>query len=131
MLAQVLDQAGFRATCIPIQRIDETVFAVAEQKPGIVFLSGMPPVAMARANRIFRSLRTANPNLKIIMGIWHYNENPAKAAQMISRTEDLHISTSLADAIAEAQSHVEPHPALADPLDESPNLVTTPSDTAA
>ncbi len=131
MLTQVLDQAGFRATCIPIQRIDETVAAVAGQKPDIVFLSGMPPVAMARANRIFRSLRRANPALKIIMGIWHYNEDPARAAQMISRTEDLHIATSLADAIAEAEAHVQPRPAVEDPLDESPHLVTTPTDTAA
>ena len=131
MLTQVLDQAGFHSTCIPIQRIDETVAAVTEQKPDLVFLSGMPPVAMARANRIFRSLRRANPALKIIMGIWHYNEDPAKAALMISRTEDLHISTSLSDAIAEAQAHAEPHPAVAEPLDESPQLVTTPSDNAA
>lgn len=131
MLTQVLDQAGFRSTCSPIQGIDETIAAVTEQKPDVVFLSGMPPVAMARANRIFRSLRQANPALKIIMGIWHYNEDPAKAAQMISRTEDLHISTSLADAISEAQAHVEPHPAVAEPLDESPQLVGTPSDSAA
>jgi hypothetical protein len=131
MLTQVLDQAGFRATCIPIQRIDETVAAVAGQKPDIVFLSGMPPVAMARANRIFRSLRRENPALKIIMGIWHYNDDPARAAQMISRTEDLHIITSLADAIAEAEAHVRPRPAVEDPLDESPHLVTTPADTAA
>ena len=90
MLAQVLDQAGFHATSIPVQRIDETVSAVAEQKPDIVFLSGMPPVAMARAHRIFRSLRSANPALEIVMGIWHYTEDPARAPQMISRTEDLH-----------------------------------------
>ena len=131
MLTQVLDQAGFRGTAIPIQRIDETVSAVTGQKPDLVFLSGMPPVAMARANRIFRSLRGENPALRIIMGIWHYNEDPTKAAQMISRTEDLHISTSLADAISEARAHVEPRAAVAEPLDESPHLVTTPSDTAA
>jgi predicted PurR-regulated permease PerM/methanogenic corrinoid protein MtbC1 len=131
MLTQILDQAGFRSTCIPIQRIDETVSAVTDQKPDVVFLSGMPPVAMARANRIFRSLRRANPALKIIMGIWHYNEDPGKAAQMISHTEDLHISTSLSDAVSEAKAHVEPHPAVAEPLDESPQLVTTPSDSAA
>jgi predicted PurR-regulated permease PerM len=131
MLTQVLDQAGFHSTCIPIQRIDETVSAVAEQKPDLVVLSGMPPVAMARANRIFRRLRRANPTLKIIMGIWHYNEDRTKAAQMISRTEDLHISTSLADAIAEAHALTESQPAVEDPLDESPHLVTTPTDTAA
>jgi predicted PurR-regulated permease PerM len=131
MLTQVLDQSGFRSTCIPIQRIDETVSAVSEQNPDLVFLSGMPPVAMARANRLFRSLRRANPGLKIVMGIWHYAEDPTRAAQMISRSEDLHISTSLADAIAEARTLTGPHPAVADPLDESPDLVTTPTDTAA
>jgi predicted PurR-regulated permease PerM len=131
MLAQVLNQAGFRATAVPIQRIDETIAAVAEQKPDLVFLSGMPPVAMARANRIFRSLRRANPALKIVIGIWHYNEDPAKAAQMISRTEELHISTSLSDAVAEAHALTAPQPAVSEPLDNSPHLVATPSDTAA
>ncbi len=131
MLTQVLDQSGFQSTCIPIQRIDETVAAVNEQKPDLVFLSGMPPVAMARANRIFRSLRRSNPALKIVMGIWHYTEDPTRAAQMISRSEDLHISTSLADAIAEARALTGSRPAVADPLDESPNLVATPNDTAA
>jgi hypothetical protein len=131
MLVQVLDQAGFRASSIPIQRIDETVSAVADQKPDLVFLSGMPPVAMARANRIFRTLRSASPALKIVMGIWHYNEDPSRAAQMISRTEDLHITTSLADAIAEARALTEPHPTVAEPLDSSPQLVSTPTDTAA
>ena len=131
MLSQVLDQAGFHAASIPIQRIDETVSAVAGQKPDIVFLSGMPPVAMARANRIFRTLRSANPALKIVMGIWHYNEDPSHAAQMISRTEDLHISTSLADAVAEARALTEPQPAVPEPLDGSRHLVSTPTDTAA
>lgn len=131
MLAQVLDQAAFRATSIPVQSIDEIVSAVTAQKPDIVFLSGMPPVAMARAHRIFRSLRAANPTVKIVMGIWHYNEDPSRAARMISRRDDLHISTSLADAIAEARAYTQPHPAVAEPLDSSPELVSTPADTAA
>jgi hypothetical protein len=131
MLVQVLDQSGFHVASLPVQRIDETVATVTEEKPDIVFLSGMPPVAMARAHRIFRGRRSANPALKIIMGIWHYNEDPVKAAQMIRRTEDLHTSRSLADAIAKALVHAEPKPAVPEPLDESPQLVATPTDTAA
>ena len=131
MLTQVLDLAGFRATSMPVRGIDETVSTVTGQKPDIVFLSGMPPVAMARAHRIFRTLRAASPEQRIVMGIWHYNEPPSRAAQMISRTEPLHISTSLADAVAEVQAQVEPHLAVADPLDASPQLVSTPTDTAA
>jgi len=86
---------------------------------------------MARANRIFRALRSTNPALKIVMGIWHYNEDPGKAARMISRTGELHICTSLADAIAEAHLHTAARPAVPEPLDESPQLVAVPSDTAA
>jgi len=131
MLAQVLSLAGFNATALPIRPIDETVRSVGEHKPAIVFLSGMPPVAMARASRIYRSLRGADTGLKIVVGIWNYTEDPARAAQMISRTEPLHISTSLADALAQAASLTEAQPAVPEPLDSSPQLVATPEDTAA
>lgn len=131
MLSQVLIQSGFHAMSVSIRPIEETVSAVSEQKPDMVFLSGMPPVAMARAHRLFRSLRTSNPAVKIEMGIWQYKEDPASAAQMISRTGDLHICTSLADAITEARARVLSDPAVADALDGSPLLVSTPADTAA
>lgn len=131
MLTQVLDLAGFHATAVPVRTIDETIATVNNQDPAIVFLSGMPPVAMARAHRIYGSLRAANPNLKVVVGIWNYSEDHSRAAQMISRTEDLHISTSLADAIAHAQNHAEPGPSVPQPLDSSPRLVSTPKDTAA
>jgi predicted PurR-regulated permease PerM len=170
MLAQVLNLAGFRAACLPVRAIHETVATVTEQNPAIVFLSGMPPVAMARANRLFRSLRNtprtspqraagagtnhrssqqlpagvndrnpqqqahvagAEPDLRIVIGIWNYTDNPTRAAQMISRTEELHISTSLADALTQAQSLTQPKPAVPEPLDSSPQLVAAPKDTAA
>jgi len=50
---------------------------------------------------------------------------------MISRTETLHISTSLADALAQAASLTEPKPAVPQPLDTSPELVAAPEDNAA
>jgi predicted PurR-regulated permease PerM len=131
MLTQVLNLAGFQATCLPIRAIHETVAQVGEQNPAIVFLSGMPPVAMARANRLFRSLRSTQVESTVIMGIWNYTDDPTRAAQMISRTEDLHISTSLAHALAQAQSFTEPKPAVPEPLDSSPQLVAAPKDTAA
>ncbi len=131
MLAQVLSLAGFNATAHPIVSIDESVHVVTEQKPAMVFLSGMPPVAMARANRLYRSLRTANPDLRIGLGIWNYTEDPTRPAQMISRTEALHVSSSLGDAVAQAESLAEPGPAVPEPFDSSPQLVGTPNDTAA
>jgi predicted PurR-regulated permease PerM len=149
MLTQVLNLAGIQAVSLPVRAIHETVAAVVDRKPAMVFLSGMPPVAMARASRLYRSLRSAAkpqenprnavtavgreallPALKVVVGIWNYTDDPARAAQMITR-EDLHISTSLADAIAQAASLTEPKVAVPQPLDASPQLVTAPKDTAA
>lgn len=156
MLTQVLTLAGIQATSLPIRAIHETVAGVREQDPAIVFLSGIPPVAMARANRIYRSLISGsvygasqpggeresatrmgdnidvrNPNLKIVVGIWNYADDPERAAQMISRTERLHISTSLSDAVAQALSLNEQRSLLPEPLDASPELVAAPKGTAA
>ena len=131
MLTQVLSLAGFKATSLPIRPIEETISAVADQNPEVVVLSGMPPVAIARANRLYRSLRAANAQLRIIVGIWNYTEDHSRAAQMISRTDPPHISTSLADAVAQAQLAIEPRPAVPQQLDSSPRLLSTPSDNAA
>ena len=131
MLTQVLSVEGFRASYDRVRSIDQTIAQVNEQRPDVVFLSGLPPVAMARAGRLYRRLRAAQPTLRIIIGIWQFSDDPAKAAQMISRAEDLHISTSLTDAITQVQSQIEPKPAVDKPLDSNPQLASTPKDHAA
>jgi len=131
MLTQALSLAGFDATSIPIRSIDETVSIIAAQNPAIVFLSGMPPVAMARANRLYRSLKAGLGSLKIIVGIWNYADDHLRAAEMVSRTDPPHVSISLSEAVAEVQSCTEPRAAVPEPLDPSPQLVSAPSDNAA
>ncbi|WP_109488815.1 AI-2E family transporter [Occallatibacter savannae] len=151
MLTQVLNLSGVNAVSLPVRAIHETVEAVAKQRPAIVFFSGMPPVAMARANRLYRSLRSGtgdevrenplranatekegwNGNFRIVAGIWNLTDDPTRAAHMITRSEELHISTSLADAVAQAMSLAGDRPAVPEPLDASPQLVAAPKDTAA
>lgn len=131
MLTQALSLAGFDATSIPVRSIDETVATVTAQSPAFVVLSGLPPVAVARANRLYRSLKATGRRFNIIVGIWNYTEDRGRAAQMISRTDPPLISTSLAEAVAQARSFIEPKPAVPEPLDTSPQLVSTPNDNAA
>jgi hypothetical protein len=98
MLAQVLDGDRIQAFATPVRRLDQLLATAAEEKPDIVFIAGLPPFGIARSHRLYRNLRARNPQLKIMMGIWNYSENPAEAALKISRAEDLHIYTSLAEA---------------------------------
>ena len=104
MLAQLVEGIGLHAVAIPVRRIDEVLAAAAQEKPEIVFLSGLPPFAIARARRLYKSLRTQNPNLKIMIGIWNYTDDENKAALEISRGEEEHIATTMAQALAQIRS---------------------------
>ncbi len=105
MLAQLLEKAGLEALAIPVRRADEVLATVTTENPDVVFLSGMPPFAMARAHRLYRSLRAQNPQRKIMIGIWNYPDDVTKAAQKISRGEEIPIATTLAGALAQVRSY--------------------------
>jgi predicted PurR-regulated permease PerM/methylmalonyl-CoA mutase cobalamin-binding subunit len=105
MLAQVLEKAGLEALAIPARRADEVLAAVSAENPDIIFLSGMPPFAMARAHRLYRGLRAQNPQRKIMIGIWNYPDDVTRAAQKISRGEEIPIATTLAGALAQVRSY--------------------------
>jgi hypothetical protein len=85
--------------------VDEVLATVSAENPDLVFLSGIPPFAMARAHRLYRSLRAQNPQRKIMIGIWNYPDDVSRAAQKISRGEEPAIATTLAGALAQVRSY--------------------------
>jgi predicted PurR-regulated permease PerM len=104
MLAQLLEAAGFAAESIPVRRLDEILATIAEGNPDVVFLAGLPPFGMARAHRLYRNVRAKFPHMRLIIGIWGYTDDVEKAAQKISRNEPVHVSTTLADGMAEIRA---------------------------
>lgn len=109
MLAQLLDGAGFRALVAPVTPSDQLLATVFAEKPDVVFLSGLPPFATARSRRIYRALRMRVPRLRIMIGLWNYLEDGPGTAQEISRGEEDHLSTTLAQAVAEVRAYAEQH----------------------
>jgi methylmalonyl-CoA mutase cobalamin-binding subunit len=103
MLAQLLEMEGMQAVAIPMRRVDEILAMIAAENPEVVFLSGLPPFGMARAHRLYRSVRSRNPHLRLLVGIWGYTDDPGKASQKISRGDAVHISTTLADGVAQVR----------------------------
>jgi predicted PurR-regulated permease PerM len=104
MLAQVLESIHVSAFAAPVQREEEILAAVAREKPGIVFLVGIPPFAFARSHRLYRSLRSHFPQLRIMVGIWNDPENSAEIARRIGGENDLRVFVRLSEALAEVQS---------------------------
>jgi predicted PurR-regulated permease PerM len=128
MLAQLLESFS-QSMAISVQRLDQILALVAEENPDIVYLTGLPPFGIARAHRLYRSLRLHHPQLKILVGIWNPNEDVTKAARRISRNEELRVSTTLADAVAQVRAlapvrTLVPEPAELGPVN-TPGMVAT------
>jgi predicted PurR-regulated permease PerM/methylmalonyl-CoA mutase cobalamin-binding subunit len=118
MLAQLLEAAEMEVMSIPVRRVDEIVATVAAEKPDVVFLSGLPPFGMARAHRLYRNLRSRYPHLKLMIGIWGFMDDAGKASQKISRGDAVHVSTTLADAVAQARSMFRGAETIVSPVQE-------------
>lgn len=104
MLARCLMAEGIPAVAAPVQPIDQLLEGIIARNPPLVFLTGLPPVGVARPRRIFRSLRARQPRLPIFIGIWSYADNGEKAAREISNGELPGICTNFAQAIEQVHA---------------------------
>jgi hypothetical protein len=104
MLAQLLLSVGIPASAVPASRLDDLMASVTRESPDLVFLSALPPFALARAQRIYRLVQARNPAPKVLLGFWGDVDNTASAAEKFTRETDFHISTTLAEAVARVRS---------------------------
>ena len=106
MLAQLLQAEGFQAISIPLERDSQLGFVAEAAQPDIVVLSGLPPFARGRSRRVYNTLRSRYPKLRIMIGLWNYRDDPVQAAKQISRNEVSEAATTLAEAVAQVKSAV-------------------------
>lgn len=111
MAAQVLEGMNIRSFALAATRLNETVEAAQAERPDLLVLCALPPVGLARCHRVYRGLRSRNPNLRIMVGIWNYSDNPAEAAKKISGGEETQMWTRLTDVVAEIRGVADPHAA--------------------
>lgn len=104
MLSQLLEAEGTESTAITVRRMDEIQAVVATENPEVIFLCGLPPVAMARANRLYRNLRAKYPEVRLMIGIWGNTEDVTRVSQRISRGATVPVFSNLAGAVAEMRS---------------------------
>lgn len=104
MLAQLLQEAGLRAQVLPLERESEAEALAGSLHPDMVFLSGMPPFARARSRRMYNTLRSRYPRLRIMIGLWNYRDDLAEAARQISREEVTEAAATLAEAVEQARA---------------------------
>jgi predicted PurR-regulated permease PerM len=101
MLAQLLERVGHTATAVQLGSQDGMLAETFAAAPDIVYLSALPPYGMSHARRIYRKLRAQYPGMKIVIGLWNYTDDCAKAAREISAGEQSQVCTTLAQAVVQ------------------------------
>ncbi|HEY2859318.1 MAG TPA: AI-2E family transporter, partial [Terracidiphilus sp.] len=108
MAAQVLEGMNVRSFALAATRVNEMVEAAQAERPDLLVLCALPPVGLARCHRVYRSLRSRNPNLRIMIGIWNYGSDAAEAAKKISGGEEPRMWTRLTEIVAEIRALAAP-----------------------
>jgi len=96
MLCQLLERAGYAAQSVAMASTSEMMAQVAEEKPGVLCISAMPPFVLSHARSLYRKLRGQWPELPIVIGLWTYTGDPGRIG---SRIVGVHKRTGLAKRI--------------------------------
>jgi len=101
MLAQVLERAGHRAQCISLDTAGEMLAQIREEKPDVVCISALPPFAMPPVRSLYARLRAQEPNLRILVGLWHFSGDPLKISRRLGLTDGSRTFSTLAEFVEE------------------------------
>jgi predicted PurR-regulated permease PerM len=107
MLAQLLEQDGHRAQCIPLGTGSEMIALCEDADPDIAFVSALPPFARSHARNLYLSLRSRMPDTKIVVGLWGFAGDTANMAVHLRLREGDQFVVRLEQAIAEANIGAE------------------------
>jgi hypothetical protein len=101
MLAQVLERAGHRAQCIPLDTAGAMLAQIREEKPDVVCISALPPFAMPPVRSLYAKLRAQEPNMRILVGVWHFSGDPSKNSRRLGLTDGSRTFSTLAEFVDE------------------------------
>jgi methanogenic corrinoid protein MtbC1 len=97
MLAQVLETAGHQALCIPVGTAAEMLAQVKDEKPDVVCISALPPFAIPHARTLYAKLRAQDSQMRILVGLWNFSDDPSKVSRRLGLAEGAHAFTTLAE----------------------------------
>jgi predicted PurR-regulated permease PerM len=109
MLAQLLEQEGYCAEYVSVEKLASEYLQLVETKGvEVVMISALPPAAVTHARYIVKRLRGRFPDIKIIVGLWTSGGNLEKAKARLESAGTNLVVGSLEQAIEELRQVVQP-----------------------
>ena len=110
MLAQILEQAGHAALCLPVAHASLLeMLALLETRPDdVICISSVPPYAFSPARAMCKLVRERFPKPKLVVGVWGFSGDIEKAKARFERTQPDRLLTSLGQAVEQIQELIRP-----------------------
>ena len=115
MLAQILERKGFATVSFPIEGSspNEWLALIDAGRSDVVCISALPPYAFAPALALCKQIRERFPRIKVVVCVWGFTGDTAKAKARFERAQPDRLSTSIAEAVEHIQELTCPMPAPA------------------
>jgi predicted PurR-regulated permease PerM len=124
MLAQILEQAGYAALCLPVAHASLLeMLALLETRPDdVICISSLPPYAFSPARAMCKLIRERFPKPKLVVGVWGFSGDTEKAKARFERTQPDRLLTSLAQAVEQIQELIRPQAPVTPAAAEQPRV---------
>jgi predicted PurR-regulated permease PerM len=124
MLAQLLEQAGHAALCLPVAHASLLeMLALLQTRPDdVICISSLPPYAFSSARAMCKLVRERFPKPKLVVGVWGFSGDTEKAKARFERTQPDRLLTSMAQAIEQIQELIRPKAPVTPAAAEQPRV---------
>jgi predicted PurR-regulated permease PerM len=100
MMSQLLEFRGYCAVSMTQDALaSEMVEEAARKSPNCILVSALPPAAVTHARYLCKRLQSKFPSIAIVVGLWIFEGDLARAQERISPAGGLQISSSLRDSL--------------------------------
>jgi predicted PurR-regulated permease PerM len=100
MFAQLVEQQGGVAlSFLAGSNFNEMIALVQPGPRDVIFISALPPYALAPARKICKQIKARFPRVNVAVGVWGFSGDTDKAKASFERTQPDQLFTSLVQAI--------------------------------
>jgi len=116
MLAQLVEQQGGVAlSFLAGSNFNEMIALVQPGPRDVIFISALPPYALAPARKICKQIKARFPQVNVAVGVWGFSGDTDKAKASFERTQPDQLFTSLLEALEYIRPQ-NPEPAEPEPV---------------
>ena len=99
MFAQILRQAGYGASYLPIGTVNDMLEQVQGGDFRIAYVSALPPFAVGQARSLCKRLRERFPGLVIVIGLWKFAGGVPKAQERVGASCANAVATTFSEGL--------------------------------